>query len=89
MSELHVRTILEGRGPAAAIVLTDGQVASLDAGKTFPVVVSLGDRSIRLGLARMGGDNRLRLARMGGDNLIGLSKPLVRRRTWKLARRSR
>lgn len=63
MTELHVRTVLEPRGPAAAIVLSDDEVASLDAGKAFPVVVGFGDRSIRL-----------RLARMGGENLIGFSK---------------
>jgi len=63
MTELHLKTVLEGRGPAAAIVLTDEEVAFFGAGKTFPVVVSFGERSIRL-----------RLARMGGDNLIGFSK---------------
>ncbi|MGW8483043.1 YdeI/OmpD-associated family protein [Microbacterium sp. NPDC055903] len=63
MSELRLHTVLEGHGPAAAIVLTDEQVASLDAGKAFPVVVELPGRSIRL-----------RLARMGGLNLIGFSK---------------
>ena len=63
MPELHLRTALEGRGPAAAIVLTDEQVAELGTGKAFPVVVDFGDRSIRL-----------RLARMGGQNLIGFSK---------------
>lgn len=63
MSELRVSTTLEPRGPAAAIILTDEQVASLGAGKAFPVVVDFGDRSIRL-----------RLARMGGQNMIGFSK---------------
>ncbi|CAH0155873.1 MULTISPECIES: YdeI/OmpD-associated family protein [unclassified Microbacterium] len=63
MSELQLTTTLEPRGPAAAIVLTDEEVASLGAGKAFPVVVDFGDRSIRL-----------RLARMGGQNLIGFSK---------------
>lgn len=63
MAELHVKTVLEGRPPAAAIVLTDEQVASLGAGKTFPVVVDFGDRRIHL-----------RLTRMGGENMIGFSK---------------
>lgn len=63
MAELHLHTTLEGRGPAAAILLTDEQVAGLGAGKAFPVVVDFGDRSIRL-----------RLARMGGENMIGFSK---------------
>lgn len=63
MTELRLRTVLEPHDPAAAIVLSDEQVASLGAGKAFPVEVDFGDRSIRL-----------RLARMGGLNLIGFSK---------------
>lgn len=63
MSELRLHTTLEGRGPAAAIVLTDEQVASFGAGKTFPVAVTIADRTARL-----------RLARMGGANMIGFSK---------------
>ena len=61
---LHLTTVLEPRGPAGAIVLTDEQVAALGGGaKTFPVVVTIGDRSVAL-----------RLARMGGESLIGFSK---------------
>ncbi|WP_394195387.1 YdeI/OmpD-associated family protein [Microbacterium foliorum] len=63
MSELRLHTILEGRGPAAAIILTDEQVASFGAGKAFPVAVTIGGRTARL-----------RLARMGGANMIGFSK---------------
>lgn len=63
MSELRLHTVLEPRGPAAAILLTDEQVASLGSGKAFPVVVEL-----------PGGSIRLRLARMGGENMIGFSK---------------
>lgn len=63
MSELRVHTVLTRRGPAAAILLTDEQVAALGAGKTFPVAVTIGGRTARL-----------RLARMGGENMIGLSK---------------
>lgn len=63
MSELRVHTTLEGRGPAAAIILSDEQVASFGAGKTFPVAVTIGGRTARL-----------RLARMGGQNMIGFSK---------------
>lgn len=63
MTELSLHTVLEPHGPAAAIVLTDEQVAAFGAGKVFPVVVTIGDRSIRL-----------RLARMGGLNMIGFSK---------------
>lgn len=63
MSELRLHTTLTPKGPAAAILLTDEQVASFGAGKVFPVVVTIGDRSARL-----------RLARMGGENMIGFSK---------------
>ena len=63
MSELRVHTTLEGRGPAAAIILSDEQVASFGAGKTFPVAVTIGGRTARL-----------RLARLGGQNMIGFSK---------------
>jgi len=63
MSELRLHTVLEPMGPAGAIVLDDEQVAALSGAKAFPVVVTIGDRSARL-----------RLARMGGKNLIGFSK---------------
>lgn len=61
---LSLTTVLEPRGPAAAVVLTDEQVAALGGGKkTFPVTVTIGAASVGL-----------RLARMGGENLVGLSK---------------
>lgn len=63
MSELRLHTVLEPMGPAGAIVLDDEQVAVLSDAKAFPVVVTIGDRSARL-----------RLARMGGKNLIGFSR---------------
>lgn len=63
MSELRLHTVLTGRGPAAAILLSDEQVASLGGGKAFPVVVTIGGRTVRL-----------RVARMGGENMIGFSK---------------
>lgn len=65
MSGVVTRNVtLERRGPAGAIVLSDDEVASLGGGrKTFPVIVTIGDRHMRL-----------RLARMGGENLIGFSK---------------
>lgn len=63
MSELRLHTVLEPMGPAGAIVLDNEQVAQLSAAKAFPVVVTIGDRT-----------GRLRLARMGGKNLIGFSK---------------
>ena len=63
MSELRLHTVLTGRGPAAAILLTDEQVASFGAGKAFPVAVTIDGRTARL-----------RLARMADENLIGFSK---------------
>ncbi|WOC14394.1 YdeI/OmpD-associated family protein [Gordonia sp. MP11Mi] len=58
---LHTR--LDPVGPATAVELTDAQVADLGGGSRAAVVVTIGERSARL-----------RLARMGGANLIGLSK---------------
>lgn len=63
MSSLTLSTELVARGPAAAIVLTDDQVAELSDKKVFPVTVTIGDRSFAG-----------RVARMGGENLVGLSK---------------
>lgn len=63
MSSLSLSTELVARGPAAAIVLTDDQVATLSTKKAFPVTVTIGDRSFAG-----------RVARMGGENLVGLSK---------------
>ncbi len=63
MTELRLHTTLEPMGPAGAIVLTDEQVRALSTAKTFPVTVTIGERT-----------GRLRLARMGGKNLIGFSK---------------
>jgi len=61
---LRLKVTLEPRGPAAAIVLTDDQVATLgDGAKTFPVRVEVGGATVAL-----------RLARMGGENMIGFSK---------------
>ncbi|PWJ25074.1 uncharacterized protein DUF1905 [Branchiibius hedensis] len=63
MTSLELTTELVARGPAAAIVLTDEQVAALSSKKVFPVTVTIGDRSFAG-----------RVARMGGENLVGLSK---------------
>ncbi|MFW0793784.1 YdeI/OmpD-associated family protein [Gordonia sp. CPCC 205515] len=60
---LRLTTVLEPRGPAAAVILTDEQVASFGAGKTLPVAVTVN------GIRVQG-----RIARMGGENLIGFSK---------------
>ena len=62
--QLQLELTLEPRGPAGAFVLSDEQVAALgDGAKAFPVLIRVGDRSLAL-----------RLARMGGENLIGLSR---------------
>lgn len=60
---LELSTTLVPFGPACAILLTDAQVAELSDRKNPPVVVTIGDRSARL-----------RVARMGGENCIGLSR---------------
>ena len=60
---LTLTTTLEPRGPAAAAVLTDDQVESFGAGRSFPVRVTIGHAS-----------EPARLSRMGGENLIGLSR---------------
>lgn len=63
-SSLDLTTTLQARGPAAALVLTDEQVAALGTGrKAFPVSVTVNGRTLAL-----------RLARMGGENLIGFSR---------------
>jgi hypothetical protein len=56
---------LEPRGPAAAIVLTDEQVAALGGGKTPAVWVSANGHTVAA-----------RIGRMGGQNLLGLSRKL-------------
>ena len=63
MAEVVLHARVEPRGPAGALLLTDAQVSVLGSGKRAPVVVTIGDRSARL-----------RLAVMGGENMIGLSK---------------
>ena len=62
-AELRLTTTLESRGPAAAIVLTDEQVAALGGGKAFPVRITVGAVTVEG-----------RVARMGGENLVGLSR---------------
>ncbi|MEP9385432.1 YdeI/OmpD-associated family protein [Nocardioides sp. KR10-350] len=57
-------TTLQKRGPAAAVVLDDDQVATVGEGaKTFPVVAAINGHAVRL-----------RVARMGGEFLMGLNK---------------
>lgn len=60
---LTLQTVLAPFGPACAIFLTDEQVAELGSTRTPPVLVTIGGTTVRL-----------RVARMGGQNCIGLSK---------------
>jgi Bacteriocin-protection, YdeI or OmpD-Associated/Domain of unknown function (DUF1905) len=61
---LKLRTVLEPMGPAAAIVLSDEQVAQVGGGpKSPPVAVTVNGRTLRL-----------RVARRGGRALIGFSR---------------
>lgn len=62
--QLRLTVVLEKRGPAAAIVLTDEQVAALGAPtKTPPVRFTIGSQTVQG-----------RIGRMGGENLLGLNK---------------
>jgi antitoxin component of MazEF toxin-antitoxin module len=64
MGELTFITRLDPRGPAAAVVLEDGQVAVLGEGaKRFPVAATVNGYTWRTSVARM-----------GGEYLVGLSK---------------
>lgn len=57
MGSLSFRTILLARGPAAAVVLDDDQVAELGEGKKrFPVVATVDGYTWRTSVARMGGE---------------------------------
>jgi hypothetical protein len=61
---LTLTLTLQPRGPAAAFLLSDEQVAAVGGGrKAFPVRVSVNGVTLPL-----------RLARMGGENLIGLAR---------------
>jgi hypothetical protein len=62
---LRIRATLEPRGPAAAIVLTDEQVAALGGGKAPAVRVTANGTTVAA-----------RIGRMGGENLLGFSKKL-------------
>ena len=65
MSDLHLRAVLQPRGPAAAVVLTDEQLAVIGEGaKTPNVEVTVNGRYTFAG----------RIGRMGGENLLGLNK---------------
>jgi len=63
MSELRIRTTIQQRGPAAAIVLDAEQVAALGGAKNAPVTLTIGDATVRA-----------RIGTMAGEHLLGLSK---------------
>lgn len=64
MGVIRFRARLQPRGPAAAIVLDDGQVAAVGAGaKRFPVVATVNGYTWRTSVARMGGESLLGLNR--------------------------
>jgi hypothetical protein len=64
MGELTLKTTLQPRGPAAAVVLTEEQVAEIGEGKkAFPVQATINSY-------RWAG----RVSRMGGEFLLGLSR---------------
>jgi hypothetical protein len=61
---IEFKTMLEARGPAAAVILDDGQAAEVGEGKKrFPVVATVN-----------GYTWRTTVARMGGEFLVGLSR---------------
>jgi Bacteriocin-protection, YdeI or OmpD-Associated/Domain of unknown function (DUF1905) len=57
MGKIRFRTELQKRGPAAAVVLDDEQVAKVGEGaKRFPVVATVNGYTWRTSVARMGGE---------------------------------
>src|SRR5438477_9390063 len=57
MGSIEFRTTLVGRGPAAAVVLDEEQVAAVGEGaKRFPVVATVNGYSWRTSVARMRGE---------------------------------
>jgi len=61
---IRFRARLQARGPAAAVVLDDAQVAEVGEGaRRFPVVATLNGYTWRTSVARM-----------GGEFLVGLSR---------------
>jgi Bacteriocin-protection, YdeI or OmpD-Associated/Domain of unknown function (DUF1905) len=64
VGELTLKTTLEPRGPAAAVVLTDEQIAEVGEGKkAFPVQATINGHT-------WAG----RVSRMGGEFLLGLNR---------------
>src|SRR3954451_1406370 len=64
MGEIRFRTQLQARGPAAAVVLDDAQVADVGEGaKRFPVVATVNGYTWQTSVSRMGGEFLLGLNR--------------------------
>jgi hypothetical protein len=64
MGKVRFKTQLQKRGPAAAVVLDDAQVAKVGEGaKRFPVVATVNGYTWRTSVARMGGEFLLGLNR--------------------------
>src|ERR1700738_1288788 len=64
MGEIRFNARLQPRGPAAAVVLDDAQVAVVgDGAKRFPVVASVNGYTWRTSVSRMGGEFLLGLSR--------------------------
>lgn len=64
MGEIRFKAQLQPRGPAAAVVLDDAQVAVVGEGaKRFPVVATVNGYTWRTSVARMGGEFLLGLNR--------------------------
>ena len=64
MGEVRLSATLVPRGPAAAVVLDDQQVAEVGEGaKRFPVVATVNDHTWRTTITRMRGEFLLGLSR--------------------------
>lgn len=64
MGSLHMTATLEKRGPAAAVVLDDGQVQQVGEGaKRFPVLATVNGYTWRTTITPMGGEFLLGLSR--------------------------
>ena len=69
MGAIQFRALLQPRGPAAAVVLDDAQVAAVGEGaRRFPVVATVNGYTWRTSVARM-----------GGEFLLGLNKEVRQR----------
>jgi Bacteriocin-protection, YdeI or OmpD-Associated/Domain of unknown function (DUF1905) len=68
MGVIRIRAQLQRRGPAAAVVLDEAQVAAVGEGaRRFPVVATVNGYTWRTSVARMGGEFLLGLSREARD----------------------